>query len=160
MPSYRTGVRLDYCPTTRVDPYQVLTNPNNCANTDTHTVTMGVEWTPRGYRTFLSWEDIQDALTVWPKRGIGIDHRPARAGNYQHLQGAARDSRFEFLTPGTDSTIVTQTGVSHVPNPLGIGAFGDYRVPAFSYIKTKVKFDYIRLWQPEDHYANMEPVYQ
>ncbi|MYA41301.1 MAG: hypothetical protein F4Z31_06080 [Gemmatimonadetes bacterium] len=157
--SYRTGVRLDYCPTTRVDPYQVLSNTETCAATDTHTVTLGVEWTPRGYRTFVSWEDIQDDLTVWPKRGIGFDHRPA-GGSPIHVQGTARDSRFEYLTPGDTSTILTQTGVAHTPNPIGIGAFGDNLPSTVGRIRTKVKFDYIRLWQPKNHYSDMEPVYQ
>ena len=28
------------------------------------------------------------------------------------------------------------------------------------YIKTRMKIDYIRIWQPDDHYSTMEPVYQ
>ena len=28
------------------------------------------------------------------------------------------------------------------------------------YIRRRLTFDYIRLWQPENHYADMEPVYQ
>ena len=24
----------------------------------------------------------------------------------------------------------------------------------------RLKIDYFRMWQPEDHYSNMEPVYQ
>ena len=157
--SYRTGVRLDYCPTTRVDPYAVLTNPDECAATDTHTVTLGVEWTPGGYRTFISWDGIQDNLTVWPKRGLGIDHQ-SPGGPVTHLLGAARDRHFEFLTPGDTSTILAKAAVSHSPNPIGIGAFGDNLPASFNYIRTKVKFDYVRLWQPQNHYSDMEPVYQ
>ncbi|MXZ96072.1 MAG: hypothetical protein F4Y99_09125 [Acidimicrobiaceae bacterium] len=157
--SYRTGVRLDYCPTTRIDPYRVLSNPNPCRTTDTFTVTLGVEWTPRGYRTFVKWDTIQDELTVWPKRGVGID-RQLPGGPQTHLQGTARDRYFEYLTPGNTSTILTQAGVGHSPNPIGIGAFGDDMPSSMNHIRTKVKFDYVRLWQPQDHYSNMEPVYQ
>ena len=28
------------------------------------------------------------------------------------------------------------------------------------YIRRRLTFDYVRVWQPENHYADMEPVYQ
>ena len=55
--------------------------------------------------------------------------------------------------------MLEQVAVSHMPLPISLGVWGwlGERQP---HILTRMKVDYIRLWQPEDHYSNMEPVYQ
>ena len=160
--SHRTGKRIDYCrqtaPPNRPE-WLFMVNTGTCSSTGTHTVTMGVEWTPRGYRTYVSWDGIQDDLTVWPANKIEIwEHSPG--GSERLLTGAARNRYFEYVDPDDTGTILEQVAVAHSPNPIGIGAFGDNLPSHFNYLRTRVKFDYIRLWQPEDHYSNMEPVYQ
>ena len=160
--SHRTGKRIDYCSQTAPPnrPWWLfMVNTKTCQNTGTHTVTLGVEWTPRGYRTHVSWDGVQDDLTVWPENKIEIwAHTPG--GSERLVTGSARNRYFEYLDPGDPQTILEQVGIGHTPNPIGIGAFGDNLPSSFNYLRTKVKFDYIRLWQPKNHYSDMEPVYQ
>ena len=67
----------------------------------------------------------------------------------------------EYVDPDDLSTILEQVGIGHSPNPIGVGAFGDGNWPSSSnFIRTRLKVDYIRLWQPTNHYSDMEPVYQ
>ena len=160
--SHRTGKRIDYCSQTAPPnrPWWLfMVNTETCRTTDTHTVTMGVEWTPRGYRTYVSWDGIQNDLTVWPKNKIEIwEHSPG--GSERLVRGAARNRYFEYVNPDDTGTILEQIAVAHTPNPIGIGAFGDNLTSSHNYLRTRVKFDYIRLWQPQNHYSDMEPVYQ
>lgn len=61
---------------------------------------------------------------------------------------------------GDPDTLLEKIAVSHVPLPLNIGAWGINWRPSDNYIRTRMYFDYIRIWQPDDHYSNTEPVYQ
>ena len=158
---HRTGKRIDYC--TQTAPpnrpwWLFMVNTETCSNTDTFTVTKGIEWTPRGYRVHVSWDGIQNDLTVWPANKIEIWERTG--GSERLITGAARNRYFEYVDPDDTGTILEQVGISHTPNPLGIGAFGDNLPSTMNYTRTRVKFDYIRLWQPQNHYSDMEPVYQ
>ncbi len=49
--------------------------------------------------------------------------------------------------------------VGHIPLPIALSSWG-YLDSANPYIRSRIKFDYIRVWQPENHYADMETVYQ
>jgi len=165
LPAHRTGRRIDYCTATHAPenrPYWLflVNNKLPCSSTDTFTITLGVEWTPRGYRSFVSWDGVQNELTVWPKHKIEVWAANSQGGAVL-LSGTARDPYFEYVDPDDLSTILEQVGIGHSPNPIGVGAFGDGNWPSSSnYIRTRLKVDYIRLWQPTNHYSDMEPVYQ
>ena len=58
------------------------------------------------------------------------------------------------------STLLDQFVVSHVPLPITIGTWGWLNRGNHPYIRTRMKIDFIRVWQPENHYADMDPVYQ
>ena len=51
-----------------------------------------------------------------------------------------------------------QIGIAHTPVPLSFGTWGitDSR---YNYIRTRMEFDYVRLWQPTNHYSDMDPVH-
>ena len=140
----------------------IVQNPdarnNRCESTDSFTVTRGMEWTPRGYRTYIWVHGLQSGLTLIPKDKIGI--RQFRDGDAKTVTKRNKGPFFENLVPGDDSTLLEKAGIAHVPMPLHLNAWG-YMVPdRHPYIRRRLTFDYVRVWQPVNDYADMEPVYQ
>ena len=151
-----------YCGT---DRWSAIRNPNlPCRNTDTFTVTTGVEWTPRGYRTFIKVDGFHDDMIVTPKDKIDVNVKPVSGGQatgpHRTLTGIAKDAYFEYVDPADADTLLEQVAVSHVPLPINVGIWGYLDSRLHPHIRTRMKIDYIRVWQPEDHYSTMEPVYQ
>ena len=145
----------------------IVKNPNGrCSDTDTFTVTKGLEWTPRGYRTYIWVHGIQDGLTLLPKNQIDIQQKVPLHNVTLTLKGRHRNQFFENLVPGDNSTLLEQVAVSHIPMPIFLNVWGWLVRPQegeedkHPYIRKRMTFDYIRVWQPENHYADMEPVYQ
>ncbi|WP_419927333.1 hypothetical protein [Candidatus Poriferisocius sp.] len=143
--------------------YSITNNPNlPCRATDTFTVTRGVEWTPRGYRTFVKVDGITDDMIVVPEDKIGVEVRRVIDGEIRYregLGGSDKDKYFEYLDPEDPDTLLEQVVVSHVPLPIAIGTWG-WLGEKHPYIRTRMKVDHVRLWQPENHYSDMEPVFQ
>ena len=135
-------------------------------NNTSVTVTLGVEWTPRGFRSFIKVDGIHSDLEVVQKEHIGIRILPVKStnpdgtvnwgrGKGSNVTGAQRDEYFELLDPGDPDSVLEQLGVSHVPASL--------RLRAWTYIgslQPGLELDYIRVFQPENNYADMEPIYQ
>ncbi len=145
----------------------IVNNPEGrCSDTDTFTVTKGLEWTPRGYRTYIWVHGIQNGLTLLPKDQITVQQKVPLHNVTLTVKGRARDQFFENLVPGDASTLLEQVGVSHIPMPIFLNVWGWMSRPEegelgrHPYIRKRMTFDYIRVWQPENHYADMEPVYQ
>ena len=142
----------------------ITVNPNlPCRPSKVFTVTRGIEWTPRGYRTFIKVDGIHDDMIVVPKERITVQTQRV-AGNrvvsgWRSVTGSAKDRYFEYVDPDDTDTILEQVVVSHVPLPLAFGAWGWFG-PQAPYIRTRMKIDYVRVWQPTNHYSDMEPVYQ
>ena len=149
-----------YC---RNSSISIIRNPDlPCRSSDTFTVTRGIEWTPRGYRTFSKVDGIQDDMIVVPKDKIAVRINKVvgnRPGPLQTVTGTAKDTYFEYLDPDDTDSLLEQVAVSHVPLPMNFGTWG-WLGSSQPYIRTRMKIDYVRLWQPENHYADMEPVYQ
>ncbi|MCY3642882.1 MAG: hypothetical protein OXG41_04810 [Acidimicrobiaceae bacterium] len=141
----------------------ITVNPRlPCVDSDTFTVTRGFEWTPRGYRTFIKVDGIHDDMIVVPKSKIGVEVHHVEDGNpgpRMRVTGSAKDKYFELVDPADPNTLLEQIVVTHVPLPISIGTWG-WLGSEHPYIRTRMKIDYIRMWQPENHYADMEPVYQ
>ena len=161
----RTAKYLYYCSNFSTS---IIRNPNRCRRSDTVTMTRGIEWTPRGYRTHIKVDGLADDWTVVPKDKILVQYRPVHernngngyyVGGRTTLLGAARDRYFEYTDPTDAGTILEQVAVSHAPAPLSFATWG-YPRSSEKYIKTRMKIDYIRVWQPENLYTDMEPVYQ
>ena len=149
----RSNKRIKFCESR---PMSIIVNPR-CSPFDTFTVTKGLEWTPGGYRTFTKVDGFQDSLTLVPKDKIQVQ---TQNGPRVTLTGSAKDRYFGYVDPDDTSTLLEQVAVSHMPVPLGLGVWGFLSPINHPYIRTRMKVDYIRFWQPEDHYSNMEPVYQ
>ena len=159
LPQFRSRKQFYFCGGTKNPFFKFLVNPEKCVRSSSHTftVTKGVEWTPRGYRTFIKWDGVQDNLTLWPEKYIEI--WGTVRGKLRVLPPADRPRYFEYLTANDNSTLLEQVGIAHTPNPIGIGSWGITNTQRH-YIRTTLSFDYIRLWQPENHYSDMEPLYQ
>ncbi len=158
LPSYKIGTNFNFCRRTSNPYHRFYVNPaGGCRRADTFTVTMGVEWTPRGYRTYTTLDGIHDEQTLVTEQYLEI--MDFKEGRTAQIPEGDRARYFEYLDPDDPSTILGQVGVAHTPSPLSIGTWGWMRVGQ-SYIRSWMKIDYIRLWQPENHYSDMEPVYQ
>ena len=72
------------------------------------------------------------------------------------LSGTDRDQYFEQLVSGSTNSALVNYAVGHAPLYLNTGAWGNahHRV-----IGSSFKTDYIRVFQPNDLYRDMEPVY-
>ena len=130
------------------------------------TVTRGIEWTPRGYRSFFKVDGVHDSLAVIPMDKISIARWPSTvstdgqvsfSSTEQLFGGSQRGQFFEFQTDSDSDSILEKLGISHIPLEFEALAHGN---PDRDRIDTKLKIDYIRVFQPVDRYAGMEPVYQ
>ena len=152
----RSDKRTFYCKTDARSP---ITNPETCTASDTFTVTRGIEWTPRGYRTFVKVDGFHDDLTVLPKDKIAVQVK--NDGRTQsNLTGTARDAYFEYVDPEDTDTLLEQIAVAHAPLPIATSVWGWLGPKNHPSIRTRMKIDYIRFWQPDNHYSDMEPVFQ
>ncbi len=157
--AWRSVKWLEHCWPQDNPVRQFLMRTSVCSTIDTHTVTSGVEWTPRGYRTFTKVDGYQDELTVWSEDKMEIYTIDSR-GRWVGFGGSQLDQFIEYTDPDDASTLLEQVGVAHTPNPLSFGSWAWPSAANFERIHTRVNFDYVRLWQPKNHYADMEPVYQ
>ena len=147
----RSNKYISYCRAQAIS----LIRRTSCEAGETFTVTRGIEWTPRGYRTFVKVDGVHDDLIVVPKDKIEIQTNLPR----RTLTGTARDEYFEYLDPEDTDTLLEQVAIAHVPLPIAMSVWGHLGTN-HPYIRTRMKIDYIRVWQPDNLYTDMEPAYQ
>ena len=165
----RTIKMYQYCRFDNIKYRGIRFEPSTgCTKQDQVTVTKGVEWTPRGYRTFVKVDGVHEDFMVLPKSHIEVEYRAASTSasgevtiaaesDVSTYEGTERDRFFEFLDSGDPDSVLEQVGVSHMPLHLGMAAWG---APGNSWIATKMRIQYIRVFQPANLYADMDPVYQ
>ena len=83
-----------------------------------------------------------------------------RDGRTKAVVSPDKDGFFEYLVPGDTGSLLDQVGVAHVPLPLHLSTWSFMVKERHPYIRRHLTFDHVRVWQPENHYADMEPVYQ
>ncbi|WP_419847534.1 hypothetical protein [Candidatus Poriferisocius sp.] len=131
-----------------------------CHDRDSFTVTRGFEWTPRGYRTFIKIDGTHNDLVLAPQNRIYIERHHTDGSVRVRGDDPAADQYFEYLVPGDNGSLLELAGVGHVPLPLNVNVWSFLDADKHPYIRRRMTFDYVRVWQPENHYADMEPVYQ
>lgn len=139
-----------------------------CATRTSITVTKGLEWTPRGYRMLVKVQDLHDDFLVVSKDSTPVHRRralsnstPTRyAEGVTQYTGATRDGFFEFLEPGNSDSVLTQFTIGHAPMYLHFGAWRKRRDEPDDLTPARMQIDYVRVFQPKDRYAGMEPVYE
>ncbi|WP_420443401.1 cadherin-like beta sandwich domain-containing protein [Candidatus Poriferisodalis sp.] len=133
------------------------------------TMTIGLEWTPRGYRSFLKIADFHDDWEITRKENIGIGYYPIQwrrsdgtvqwNGRNVAYEGSERDKFFEFLIPGDPNSVLEQAGISHVPASIYIGNSQATSTNGRS-AQPGILIDYVRVFQPQNNYGDMDPVFQ
>lgn len=159
-------------------------------------VTVGIEWTPAGYREFIKVHGASsyqacgsavgstvsafgiekqlqgdhscyawDVVTKEVPEGGFILLSPEQLSLLEAGPGAARpnvhltsDEIMMFIGTHTDDVRLEQFAVSHLPLSIGTSMWS-VRTPAEN-ITYEVQFEYFRVYQPMDHYSQMEPVYK
>ena len=137
------------CPTSSTEPFDLEM-----------TITKGVEWTPRGYQTFAKAEGTGDGDDFIPIKKSGIRTQCYTDDDLSSFFGALRNSFFEELDPVHANFVREQLGTSHVPSPISVGVWQQGISEANSTNEIWMEINYIRIFQPEDKYASMEPVYK
>ena len=164
----RTSKSTTYCGFSAAAGFRVSPSTGCDRATDEVTVTRAVEWTPRGYRTFIKVDGVHDELIPYPKEHVEVHHLRWDASSMEFLDGRENrgtytgTERDQFFEVGDDGMYLEQVGVAHLPQSPWIKFFGDgaFKEPSNGTIRTKMKIDYIRVFQPEDGYEDMEPLYQ
>ena len=155
VPPMRTN-RLERYRTCRADDV-------GCQDIDRITITVGMEWTPGGYLLLeqVHWRD--DKPEIIDKADIDIEAAAWRSNEWsiagihrQQIWDSHRDPYFILPDPDDTTFYLEAVGVSHVPSPINLGVWGYYNGGRAS----EVTIDYIRVFQPRNRYADMEPRYQ
>ena len=145
----------NYIPKSYWEP--VLLKPPGCEDrTKTIEITKGIEWTPKGFRSFYSVKDAtSDVLIDFKKSQIEI------FGKQGAVLGSARDAYFELVNSDDPESVYEKFGVAHMPLPLTLSTWAqEIRGADRNRVQAKFRIHYIRLFQPTDHYADVEPTYR
>ena len=134
-------------------PGRIQLGPEGCGPSDEVTITIGIEWTPRGHRHFIKVDGQHNELTTVPSQYENLIYKHREWVTHE---GAARSEFLEYLVPGDDESYLWNYAISHTPMPVHIGAWG------WNYddsLRAWMKIDYVRVFQPDNVYRDMEPVY-
>ena len=113
-------------------------------------ITMAVEWTPAGYRNYMRVHDIHDKLQL-----ISDDRITFRTGDDQVSPGFY----YNTVRVGARDLDFNQLGIMHLPAHFAMAAWG-YPRQRDNIIKTKMRVNYVRIYQPINHYTNIALVYR
>ena len=69
------------------------------------------------------------------------------------------DEIMTFMGTHTDNILLEQIAVAHLPLDIGTTVWSNSR-RLDENINTEMQFEYFRVYQPKDHYSQMEPVYK
>ncbi len=167
VPPLRTNKKREFCKGSTSEGGVLRYQPPNCGNTAARiTITEGMEWTPEGYLFLRRVHGLDDTLTTLDKSGTVIQ-AATWANNRWHLDGdnrrlvsgTERAEYFVELDPNNPTFYLETLGISHAPSKIGVGTWGwDFDSELRNRVGMTV--DYIRVFQPRNRYADMEPLYQ
>ena len=134
---------------------------HRCRNGKQVTIVRSVEWTPRGYRDFLKVESVNDDLFVLQPTNIVLFEKARPRMNADavttRLSVADKNQHIEHLVPGSANSVLVNYAVGHAPIALNMGTWGFSNT--LETIRSRIQIDYIRVFQPNNLYRDMEPVY-
>ena len=148
---------------------QYCTRSRPCTGTGRLTITEGMEWTPGGYLFLRRVHEGDAALAIIPQAGTAIGLSKGKDTNGRwHLKPAEylteaeeRAPYFVELDPNDPAFYLEAAGISHIPCLMG---FSSARTWPYSHFpatnESELTVDYIRVFQPRNRYADMEPLYQ
>ena len=148
-------------------------NTTACRDASRITITEGMEWTPGGYLFLRQVQGRDDTLQIIDKKHTRIAETRVRkngkwvfgnegdsTGARHYLSGPAKEQYFVQLDPDDPAFYLEAVGISHAPKPIHIGSWSTHYADLPATNHSKLTFDYIRVFQPRNHYADMEPLYQ
>ncbi|WP_419945265.1 hypothetical protein [Candidatus Poriferisodalis sp.] len=159
----RTNRRTYFCRTVQAGKLGVsIYSAEICPNTlnSDLTMTIGVEWTPRGFLAYHKVDDFHnDFVRFSPNQTeIEFNHIGGRGRDWASDSTADRNDFFETFTNEENvDLILEQVGISHAPAFVTFNGRTYARPTGFV---SRIHVDYVRVFQPRDGYAGMEPVYQ
>ena len=127
-----------------------------------------MEWTPEGYLFLRRVHGHDAALAIIPQADteIGLSQGKDANGRWrrdaEYLTGAEeRAPYFVQLDPHDPAFYLEAAGISHAPSRIDIGGWTPTPVAGRPLTnQSELTVDYIRVFQPRNHYADMEPLYQ
>ena len=130
------------------------------------TATLGFEWTPRGYLSWLKVDGMHDEFVLLGKRATNLMYKrwypyplgPGFASGWSPLGLSGLREAWGTWTVGDRRLELQAWALAHVPANLSMVAWG-YASSDDTRIQTRLKVDYIRVYQPVNGYRDMEPVY-
>ena len=163
--SIRTEKLIYFCNGPEEDHFDpIILQLPVCRSNKTIVVTKGLEWTPQGFVTYYKVEgDSNPGGTPVPLRKSQIGLKTGKSGGWEH-GAVCGDEVDQWLVPvdpdttDTDPVVFEQVAVSHVPFSFGHSTWGFPRSWADK-VLGQFKIHYIRVFQPENLYTDMEPVY-
>ena len=162
--SIRTDKVISFCNRRQLDNHDPtrMRLPGCWKTGHTIVVTKGLEWTPQGYITYYKVEgdsNPSDRPIAMRKSQIGLMTGKSRGWEHGAVCGDEVDQWLVPVDPDTtdtDPVVFEQVAVSHVPFSFGHSTWG---YPQGSKVLGQFKIHYIRVFQPENLYTDMEPVY-
>ena len=167
VPPLRTNKKREFCKGSTSEGGVLRYQPPNCGNTAARiTITEGMEWTPEGYLFLRRVHGLDDTLTTLDKSGTVIQAATwannswlINGDNRRLVSGTERAAYFVELDPNNPTFYLETLGISHAPSKIGVGTWGwDFDSELRNRVGMTV--DYIRVFQPRNRYADMEPRYQ
>ena len=140
----------------------ILVAPPRCGRRgETFVVTRGVEWTPQGYISFYRVQgDPNSNTALVPLRRSNINLEFGKARGWEHgLMCESMESKYLVPAKATDDddpVVFEQVAVGHVPVSIGLATHGG--TPTTT-VTGKFRIHYMRLFQPQNGYSDMEPAF-
>ncbi len=113
-------------------------------------ITTAVEWTPAGYRNYIKVHGVHDKLQL-----ISDDRIEFRTGDDQVSLGFY----YNTIRVGARDLGFNQLGIMHLPAHFSMTAWG-YPYSVHNIIRTKMRVNYVRIYQPMNHYTDIPLVYR
>ena len=163
--SIRTEKLIYFCNGPEEDHFEpIILQLPVCRSNKTIVVTKGLEWTPQGFITYYKVEgDSNPGGTPVPLRKSQIGLKTGKSRGWEH-GAVCGDEVDQWLVPvdpdttDTDPVVFEQVAVSHVPFSFGHSTWG-FPKSWHDKVLGQFKIHYIRVFQPENLYTDMEPVY-
>ena len=144
--------------------------PRYCQGAGRLTITEGMEWTPEGYLFLRRLHGRDDALQIILQSNTQVYESRSRDVNGNWLIGFGAERRglydaeerepfFVQLDPNDPAFYLEAVGISHRPNNISASNWTDESNPPLTN-QSELTIDYIRVFQPRNRYADMEPLYQ
>ena len=106
---------------------------------------------------FVKVDGAHDDFIVVRQDSTRVYYRPARTVGETTTFGGLT----EYQGGANLDSLLEQVAISHMPLEIWTDAWEDFGgTIGADTIETKMKIDYIRVFQPKNRYSDMEPVFQ